>query len=283
MPFALRAENSPRVQPTESGNLVLRNSEPPRFTIRDRLGRISRGFDGETLRVVGKSVAIDSMRLDPLPVIRNGRVSADSLVVFTHGSDSLQVTFQVGRLAPLRLTVFRGFGSVSLAIMGGLIEGQLFDSLRPEVTVAPGDSLRGSIFLRYTTPAQAALWILAATSTMGVPSEDTASVITLHTSVSDAIAEVLIRRRAPLKSGRYWLLWTFAAEPAAGWILSLTNWKCGTPHWNDGNDFLSVPDAALESVWGGGFLSHKRDLCDPPAPSLSPIRYPTATMRVTVR
>ena len=91
-------------------------------------------------------------------------------------------------------------------------------------------------------------------------------------------------RRAPTKPGRYWLVWVFAAEPSAAWILSLTNWRCGTPHWQDQNNLLSVPDSMLAHTWGGGSLALRREICDDPKhPELQPVRYPTATMRVTVR
>jgi hypothetical protein len=258
--------------------------EPPLFTVRDRLGRISTQLDGESLRVVGKSASVDSLHLHPLPVVYNGRVSADSLAVFTHVVDSLQLTFQVGALPPQALTVFRGYADQSLAIVGGLINGSVIDSVRPEVTVNPGDSLTGSVIFLYTTPAQAALWMMAQSSTMATLSTDTATVMTMHTGAARAIGEVRIARRAPTTPGRYWMVWTFAAEPSAVWILSLTNWRCGTPHWNDQNDLLAVPDSVLEHAWGRGWLTAKREICDDPKhPVLHETRYPSATLRVTVR
>ena len=283
-PTSLRSENIPRVQPTEVGQTIVRNMVPPIFTVRDRLGRISTGLDGGGLRVVGRSSSVDSLHLNPLPVVHQGRVSADSLAVFTHSTDSLQLTFQVGDLPPHPLTVFRGYADQSLAIVGGQINGRMLDSIRPEVTVSPGDSLTGSVIFVYTTPAQAALWIMAQSSTMATLATDTASVMTMHTGAARAIGEVRITRRAPLTPGRYWMVWTFAAEPSAVWILSLTNWRCGKPHWNDQNDLLAVPDSMLEHAWGSGWLEAKREICDDPKQVVyHQTRYPTATMRVTVR
>ena len=283
-PTALRAENTPRVQPTEPGLTIVRNMEPPLFTVRDRLGRISTRLDGESLRVVGTSASVDSVHLHPLPVVRNGRMSADSLAVFTHAMDSLQLTFQVGNLPAHALTVFRGYSDQSLAIAGGLINGRVIDSVRPEVTVNPGDSLTGSVIFVYTTPAQAALWIMAQSSTMATLATDTATVMTMHTGAVRAIGEVRIARRAPLTPGRYWMVWTFAAEPGAAWILSLTNWKCGTPHWNDQDNLLQVPDSVLEHAWGSGVITARREICDDPKHIVwQPMHYPTATLRVTVR
>ena len=283
-PTSLRSENAPRVQPTDEGLKVVRNMEPPLFTIRDRIGRISTRLDGESLRVVGMSPSLDSLHLNPLPVVRNGLVSADSLEVFTGTMDSLQITFQVGALPPHTLTVFRGFEDQSLAIMGGRINGVVLDSVHPEVTVGPGDSLVGRVLLRYTTPAQAALWMLAETSTMEPMESDTTTVMTLHTGAPRAIAEIRLLRRAPLTPGKYWLVWAFAAEPSAVWILSLTNWRCGTPHWHDGNDLLTLPDSMLEHAWGGGVLTTRREICDAPGnPTWQPMHYPAATLRVTVR
>jgi hypothetical protein len=149
--------------------------------------------------------------------------------------------------------------------------------------VAPGDSLIGLVTLRYTTPQQAALWMLAETSTMNPPTTDTNTVVTLHSGAVDGLTEVMIRRRVPSQPGVYWLLWTFAAEPSAADILSLTNWRCPTPHWDDGNDLLPLADSTLERIWGGGMLTVWRELCEPDEfPKLEKSYYSTAALKVVV-
>ncbi len=271
-PVMLAVENTPRVPPSafygDGGPLVrvMRNTLAPRFTVRNRFGQVTTALDGESLRVVGATPGVDSFRLWPSPVIRNGSVSAESLMVFKKEAEAYAMTFQAGTLTSPSITMFSGFAASALTLVGGELNGSRVMTDPPEVVVAPGDSLRGRVLLRYTTPAHAALWMLAESSTMLPLGSDTTTVITLYTGVTDALTEVIVRRRVPTTPGTYWLVWAFAAEPAAEWIFSLTNWRCATAHWNDGRDLLVVPDSVLAKVGAGGFLTGMRDLCNPEEP-----------------
>lgn len=284
-PASLRLENNPRVPPTDPAAVVRvrRNSLTPLFTVRDRLGRLSTALDGMALEITGWSPSVDSAKLESAEQVRGGLTTSSSLLVFSTLVDSHNVSFRVGRLPPLPVTVFRGFDHVSLRIVGGVMNGRVITAEQPEITVAPGDSLLGFVQLRYTTPSQAAVWMLAESSTMLPAIEDTATVITLHTGALDAVTEPIVKRRAPLRPGRYWLMWVFAAERDAVSILSLTNWRCGGPNWNDGNDMMTVSDSALASVWGGGMLQVERDLCEEGLPPRLLQLYPAATLVVVVR
>jgi len=283
-PISLRLDNVPRVPGIDPANVgrVNRNVLPPIFTVRDRLGRRTTAFDGEPLEIAGWSPSVDSALLRPTDVVTNGRVASTTLRVYSSLADSHVVSFRVGQLRPTAVTVFRGFDHQSLAIVGGVMNGQLITTGQPEIRVAPGDSLVGFVELRYSTPSQAALWMLAETSTMGPAIEDTATVITLHGGALNAVTEPIVRRRAPRTPGRYWLMWVFAAERDAVSILSLTNWRCATPRWNDGNDLATAPDSMLRSVWGGGKLWVERDLCEEGMPAREGQRYSAATLRVVV-
>ncbi|MDX2206595.1 MAG: AAA family ATPase [Gemmatimonadales bacterium] len=282
-PTSLRLENIPRVPGYESTSRVRRNIVPPLFTVRDRLGRISSALDGNPLEVVGWSVSVDSALLAPAPTARHGMVSATSLDVFSGLDGDNDVSFRLGSLPVLPVRVFRGYGHQSLAIGGGFLNGVALADQHPEVSVAPGDSLIGLVTLRYTTPQQAALWMLAETSTMNPHTTDTNTVVTLHSGAVDGLTEVMIRRRVPSQLGVYWLLWTFAAEPSAADILSLTNWRCPTPHWDDGNDLLPLADSTLERIWGGGMLTVRRELCETDElPRLEKSYYSTAALKVVV-
>ncbi len=80
-------------------------------------------------------------------------------------------------------------------------------------------------------------------------------------------------------------MWASGAEPAAVWVLSRTNWKCGAPVWDDGNDLVDVPDSVLATVWGGGWLPTDRRLCDGPGEPEWQHLYreaPVAAIRVVV-
>jgi hypothetical protein len=283
-PVSIALDNIPRVPGIDPANVgrVNRNVLPPIFTVRDRLGRRSVALDGEPLEIAGWSPSVDSARVSTTDVISGGRVAAMTLRVYSSLTDSHVVSFRVGRLRPTAVTVFRGFDHQSLAIAGGVMNGQLIATGRPEIRVAPGDSLVGFVELRYSTPSQAALWMLAETSTMRPAIEDTATVITLHGGALDAVTEPIVRRRAPTVPGRYWLMWVFAAERDAVSILSLTNWRCVTPRWNDGNDLATAPDSTMRRVWGGGKLWVERDLCEQGMPAREGQHYSVATLRVVV-
>ncbi|HQW66039.1 MAG TPA: AAA family ATPase [Gemmatimonadales bacterium] len=283
-PVSLRLDNVPRVPGIDPANVgrVQRNVLPPIFTVRDRLGRRTTALDGKPLEIAGWSPSVDSATLNATDVISGGRVASTTLRVYSSLADSHVVSFRVGRLRPIAVTVFRGFDHQSLDIVGGVMNGQLITRGQPEIRVSAGDSLVGFVELRYSTPSQAALWMLAETSTMGLAIEDTATVITLHGGALNAVTEPIVRRRAPRTPGRYWLMWVFAAERDAVSILSLTNWRCVTPRWNDGNDLATAPDSMLRSVWGGGRLLVQRDLCEDGMPAREGQRYSAATLRVVV-
>jgi hypothetical protein len=283
-PASLRLENNPRVPGIDPANLgrVRRNILPPILTVLDRLGRPSTTLDGQPLEITGWSPSVDSARMEAVEIVRDGWVAPTSLLVYSSLSDSHVVSFRVGRLPPLAVTLFRGFDHQSLEIIGGVMNGQIITAEQPEIRVAPGDSLIGFVRLRYSTPSQAALWMLAETSTMEPAIEDTATVITMHGGALRAVTEPLVRRRASLRPGRYWLMWVFAAERDAVSILSLTNWRCGAPRWDDSNDLSTFPDSMLKSVWGGGRLLVERDLCEVGKPPREAQQYSVATLRVVV-
>ncbi len=286
-PASLRLENKPIVEGVSihPGARVRTNAIFPIFSVRDRLGKVSEALDGSALYVTGWSPSVDSAMLTHQVIVTNGLAIVSGLEVYAAQQDSETVTFRVGRVQPLAVTVARGFEYTRLTIDGGLINGIEVAREQPEVIVAPGDSLIGLVRLRYNTPTHAALWMLAETSTMRPAMEDTTTVITLHVGASNAMTEVIVQRQAPMEPGEYWLVWSFAAQPDAVSIFSLTNWRCPAPHWNDGNDLLSVGDSGLRTVWGGGHLAVNSDLCEP---NKAPRRehgglIPTAAMRVVVR
>lgn len=283
-PASLHLENTPRVPGRESTSRVRRNLVPPLFTVRDRLGRISTALDGSSLELAGWSLSVDSALLNPPPTVRQGMVSATSLDVFSGLEGTYDVSFRLGTLPVLPVTVFRGFEHQSLAIGGGFLNGVTLANRHPEVVVAPGDSLIGQVILQYTTPQQAALWMLAETSTMQPHTTDTNTVITLHSGATDGLTDVMVRRRVPSLPGVYWLIWVFGAEPNGADILSLTNWRCPAPHWEDGNDLLPLTDSTLVRIWGGGLLRVRREMCEDNEPQhFETSEFPTAALRVVVR
>jgi hypothetical protein len=73
------------------------------------------------------------------------------------------------------------------------------------VNVHPGDSITGSVRLRYTTIGRGLLYVLAQTSTWREPREDTTTVRSLLAGVVDARLSVPLALRAPDREGDFWL------------------------------------------------------------------------------
>lgn len=171
----------------------------------------------------------------------------------------------------------------ALAVQSIFVNDHRVDGVPPTVTIAPGDSLRGTAYLRYSTDSPAVLFTLAQTATWNVASQDTLTVRTLNAGVRDARDAVSFAVRGPAKPGAYWLLWTQSAEPAAVWLLSGTNWSCHTPVWDDGNDLATQPDTAVAAGVRSGEIWIKFIYCTPTSRSAAMRQLLIAGMRVVVR
>jgi hypothetical protein len=166
--------------------------------------------------------------------------------------------------------------------MDFLLNGKLVRSAVGTVQVQPGDSITGNVRLRYTTRGRSLLYVLAQTTSWGVPSADTTTVRCLLAGVVGARAVVPIALVAPEREGTYWILFAQNAEPAAVWLLSGTNWRCQQPRWDDGNDIAAQPEATLLRSVVRGEIPLSFEYCDESRyREVRPI--PLAGIRVEVR
>ncbi|MFN5598635.1 MAG: ATP-binding protein [Gemmatimonas sp.] len=250
---------------------------PPRVEVHNRLGRISRARDGDTLRIVTDSGS--KLWGRTTAVLRDGVAEFDSLYPPLLGvSGTMRV--QLPGLRPLILPTPPS--REELRVMDFLLNGKLVRSAVGTVQVQPGDSITGNVRLRYTTRGRSLLYVLAQTTSWGVPSADTTTVRSLLAGVVGARAVVPIALVAPEREGTYWILFAQNAEPAAVWLLSGTNWRCQQPRWDDGNDIAAQPEATLLRSVVRGEIPLSFEYCDESRyREVRPI--PLAGIRVEVR
>jgi DNA-binding SARP family transcriptional activator len=287
MPTLLRLENAAVMMPVREQNRFATwrsNDNPPVLRVYDRLGRPSHRLDGDTL-VVTQQHGDARLEMTAPAVVEDGVVAALGLILrdVPGGTrDSVVATFRVGRASSRAITLFRpGSLNYALSFFRGTLAGQELGRERPTIRVAPGAPIEGEVLLRYKTPSDPITYILAESSTFGDPATDTVTVASLHDNATNGYIGVRVRRTAPMVPGTYWLAWITAPETTSIWVLSATNWRCGAPVWNDGNDLMARDD--LASIWGGGVLNVSRLICDAPGQRerLDQV-MPAATVQVIV-
>ncbi len=279
-PASLRLENTPAMFPRDTDHPAIWNEVSALLTVRNRRGEVSTKLDGQPLHLTSV-LGLDSVSRSDAMVVTDGSVIASAFQLWApSGYDSLVASFGVGKLATKPLVLARGYDHHALSIHSGIVNGQELGRDKPTIRVAPGERISGRVVLRYDTPTIPVLWFAARSSTFPTTARDTASVSSLITGATAGTLGAMIEMTAPTAPGSYWLVWAQAAEPAAQWIFSRTNWACLTAVWDDGNDLLQVPDSVLRHAWGGGRIDGTRLLCPDDRP-----RYedPTFTAVATVQ
>lgn len=261
-PGQLSLENQPVVEAVSPNRRASSNIDPPRLTVRDRRGRITRSLDGELL-TMESIIGADSAFLRGEPRVHDGLVEATSIDLWLpENFDSVAVRFRVGALRSAPVVVNRGWSHFSLRLASGSLAGQVVASPNPTIHVARGSPIEGQLVFRYITPSRAATYMLGESSTFNDYRTDTTTLISLLPGALNAAVTVRVSRTAPLVAGTYWLAWALAAETNAQSIWSSTNWACGPGVWDDGNDILANPDALRRLPdWSGGQLNISKLSC----------------------
>ena len=261
----------------------------PIFEVRNALGDVSFGLDGRTATASLVSGA-DSITGGSTSMVRDGQLSLDSLRVWDsgpkpHGQVALLVRVSVPGVPDVVVNL-HPLTTDSLWLDAGVLAGQRLSATKPTIHIAPGDSVTGWLRVRYNTPYAGLTVVLSQFTTWREPRTDTVSVASLLTQVRAAWLQHDVRYKGPSTPGVYWLVWTMAAEPAAVWINSGTNWYCGTPVWGDGNDLAATDTAVLANAWGGGLIAHRRLVCSPrpeEPPHFEETRRSSVAVRVLVQ
>jgi hypothetical protein len=223
----------------------------PVIGVVDRLGRRLQ-VSGVEVRVRGTASAGPSGQLSA--VMRDGAARFDSLVAGGTPSALGSLHFEASGLtsavwAPPSTT------SPILRVRSGVINGQLLRGDVPLVKVRPRERLEGQVLLTYHTAWANATVFLGEAASWERRDTDTASVRSLVTPLEEGVAQATVRRIAPSRPGRYFLLWAMGAETRAAFLFSQTNWTCGEPIWRDGNDLQDLPLDSMRAVARRGTYS----------------------------
>lgn len=231
---------------------------PLTIEVHNRLGWRIQLRDGDTVRIETDRQA-PALRGRTTAVLQGGTAQFDSLYPPPYKTRAVLRVVLPG-VPPLVLPVQPKIDDVR--VVDFLLNGRQRRDTADVVQVYPGDSITGSIRLRYTTQARMLLYVLAQTSTWRVPQEDTTTVRSLLAGVSDARVSIPIALKSPDREGEYWILFTQSAEPAAVWLLSGTNWRCQQPRWGDGNELAAQSAERLATGVRRGQISLPFDYCE---------------------
>jgi hypothetical protein len=148
------------------------------------------------------------------------------------------------------------------------------------VRIAPGDSLRLDLILRYTSRWPAASVLLGGTTTWGDRERSHFTIKPLLTPVDSAFQHVSLALEGPSRPGRYAIILFFEAEDAIHFIASGTNWLARRPVWHDGNDVVDWTPAQLAEAKRVGSVTTVRTY--PPPVRQRDVRVPATVIDVAV-
>ena len=254
----------------------------PRFEIRTRRGTRSRARDGDT--AWARSTFPGALvRGRTSAIIRDGLIVFDSLYppAFASGAVAHDLEIAVAGLPSLVLRVKDE--RATLKLVTGIVNGRRFDGGIPHVEVAPSGDITATFRWRYSTQASTASYQMGYATSWEPLAQSTHTSRALLVGVRDAEFVDSFRQRAPRKPGHYWVVWTLGSEPDPKWLLSGTNWVCGTPRWNDGNDVQMLPDSVLRQSAIRGHVEIPYDYCDAGAHQRRMVPLPLAAVEITVR
>jgi hypothetical protein len=266
---------------------------PLRVEVRNALGLRSTWRDGDSVHYTSSDSGV-LLRGRTAAVIRGGVAEFDSLyiAVIPHGELRLRADYMRAERAKDQRFVAAGLESVQLVvntwpealrIVDGIVNGRRLRAGLNTVRVAPDAEISGSVAFRYTTPNRGILYVLVRGTSWGQRGGDTLTLRSLLAGVKDARMQSTLRLRAPTTAGDYLIAWTQSGEPTGSWLLSGTNWSCGTPRWGDGNDLMALPmDQLIRAAVEKGMVSVPWLYCGPEEVRASR-SIPIAVLKVEVR
>lgn len=280
----------------QPGRTCGRHPFPILVDFRDARGRATaRGPDSVVVRLVEASGGTLVGRTT-VPV---GGSSVDFSDLAVEGPGGFVVEVAAGGLPPVRSHRYwighpHGQGG-ELRLRSGTVAGQAVDSIRRTITVAPGTPLTGSVrFWSLTTMRDAAI-LMGAVPTWGdrrtnfivLTALPPHGAVEFEVPLEDAIDSGRMLT-APLRPGRYRVVFLMRPETEMRFIASMTNWVMGAPVWDDGNDVVDWGEAVFQRLDGAGVadsvtvLMRPREQGDWRSPQV-PVSVAGTTIEVVVR
>jgi len=209
----------------------------PVVEIRDQFGR-AMSDAADTVRLASTSPRV-TLRGDTAVAATGGRAAFGNVFVDNASSAPVTLRFTSSRLAPLDLTLDGSARpALNLRLEHALMNGHELGNAVRAFSVLPGDSITGSVVLRYSTTWAAASVLLTVVPTWGDRRTNFVNLGPLVTPARDLMREAHVKFKAPTKPGCYRLIFAFQAEDDVKYVASGTNWTMGAPIWDDGNDVM---------------------------------------------
>jgi hypothetical protein len=225
----------------------------PVIEIRDQYGRQVRGY-ADTVRITTSTAGV-SLRGDTAVSAVNGQASFGNVFLEQDASVAITLRFSAPHLAPLLVTL-RGAdqSTMDLHLVRAILNGITLTPSARVLPASPGDSIVGSVLLRYNTDWPAAAVMLTAVPTWGDRRTNFVNLGPLVTPARDLRRAADLRLVAPNRPGCYHVILAFGAEDAVSYVASGTNWQVGAPIWGDGNDIVDWSAADLREADSSGVV-----------------------------
>ena len=154
------------------------------------------------------------------------------------GVDSHPAWFLEGKAGVAEGTAAEGD---SILLLGGSLNGERLDRENPAVTVAPGQTISGTVEISVVNSHEShAVFPVGATPTWGDPRTSYWSIDDWAPALSTTRYRVPVELTAPATPGTYAILFAAAPETSLAHVMSATRWYSGEPRWNDGDDIVRV-------------------------------------------
>ena len=209
----------------------------PVVEVRDQYGRPVRGYS-DTVRISTSSAGV-SLSGDTAVAATNGQASFGNVFLARDMNVPITLTFSAAHLTPLLVAMRGGDRTViDLHLVSAKLNGVALSPSARVLRVLPGDSITGSVLLRYDTDWPAASVMLTAVPTWGDRRKNFVNLGPLVTPARDLRREADIHFQAPKRPGCYHVIFAFQAEDDVRFVASGTNWKSarrsgamGTTSW----------------------------------------------------
>jgi hypothetical protein len=139
-----------------------------------------------------------------------------------------------------------------LYFRNGVLNGYSLNQNTRVLTVAPGQSISGTLNFDYTsTYGSNAVMVMAHSPNWGDHQSSCVNDGSVNTPSSGS-KSVPITATAPTTPGTYHINFQYRGEFTSGQVCSMTNWAAGNDIWNDGNDMSDWSEATVDEAQANG-------------------------------
>lgn len=217
----------------------------PVVELRDGLGRLIRTNNGV---VIARGVDGTLIAGDSTAQLTEGRAQFDALSVSPAPRRGGTIDFLLDGKVMGRITLryFAHDEFYRLRWIGLVAAGREADPRRDTVEMKAGATTEFAAHFSYDAVCACSV-ALAMTPTWGRDRSRGWQVLrSVGTPRVNGEVAQTFRVTAPRTPGLYHLIFAIGPEPAGAYLVSATNWKVGTPSWNDGHDLADLTQDQID-------------------------------------